>query len=1139
MREKKLLLLSCLLSAMPLFAPQTAQAQTSNVVYEKVNGSQSLANVLKQIEEKFKTEIIFSYEDISQYKVSKSIKANTVYEALNAALSGLPVSYNVSGNFITVKVNEKTASTTSATAKVTVSGKVVDDKGEPVPGASIIKEGSKEGTVTNESGHFTLSLNKGKGVNLLVSFLGMKSTKYYVHCQKDISNINIRLEEDRTSLDEVVVIGYGTAKAKDLTGSVARLSEKDVEMAPMTSNIASMLQGRAAGVNVMVSNASPTSPVTLVIRGQSSLSGDGQPLWIIDGVPQYSSGISGDVSNTLYNLNLNDVQSIDILKDASATAIYGSRAANGVVIVTTKSGAEGMRPTIEFNARLGWQNIDSNQLKTLNAEQYKAFSKQANLLEAYRNGGMSYFNRKYMDQDKFKLINTSQWDMSDISDIWLENAYYDGHDNYWDMMTQNALVTDYNVSIRGGSKSTTYYASVSYKDQEGIVKGSNARTFGGRFNFESMVSNKVKFGMNMDASSRTANNKDNMIDKIIRMRPDYPAYNEDGNINTIDYYTKNPLLELKDKNYSESRNINASGFLEYNIFPFLKFRTTLNAQYTNAKYESFQRVSYDGATNSGSESDDQTYVMVWDNLLTFFKTFGKHDVQALLGHSIEHQAYSTMSATGSNFPDDDILTNLGSAATKNSINSNKYSSSLVSAFARVQYKYNNRYLLTGTFRADGSSRFGKDNRWGYFPSGAIGWIMTEEEFMKPLKDVVSYLKLRASYGLTGSQNLGYYEFASYMGSNRYNGKPGITPSSLGNNTLQWESQTQTDIGLDYGFLDDRIRGSIGWYRKYVDNLIYSRPVPTSSGFNDAKQNIGAISNTGIEFDITVDVLKRHDLTWEVNFNAAHNRGILEKINGIEKYIGGTAYANYKIEEGGKLGRFYGYLDAGRLYDNKEEVFAVQPINPATGLHQFYRTQSWQESAGDIYVVDLDGDGKITADGDRTYLGDSNPDVFGGFGTTLYWKGLMCNLTFTYSLGGKRFWSQEATTFGGTNVYNALNIVNDSYTMAGSKAQYPVVTHYGMGENSVFTNRWLHDASYMRLSALNISYKLPEVWFKNSVVRGIEATFQATNLFTVTKYPGMDPQGNFSSGAQLYGFGTDYSTYPSARTYNIGLKFTIK
>ena len=561
----------------------------------------------------------------------------------------------------------------------TVTGFVSDESGDPLPGASIALKGTKIGTVTDLNGLFSLVIPADfTNPQIEVSFVGMVSQTISVRGDKPL---NIELSYNSSDLDEVVVIGYGTSKVRDLTGSVSRLTARDVEHSPMTSNVASMLQGKAAGVNVMISSASPTSPISVVIRGQSSLSGDGQPLWVIDGVPQYSSGVSGDVSNTLYNLNLNDVSSIDILKDASATAIYGSRAANGVVIVTTKSGSEGMKPTIEFSTRLGWQSINSNDFKTMDADQYKAFSKQANLLEAFRSGGLSYFNKKYMDQDKFNLITTSQWDMSDIADMWLPNAYYDGHDNYWDAMTQSALAQDYNVSLRGGSKTTSYYASVNFKDQDGIVKGSRSKYFGMRFNFETLVSEKLKFGLNMDASTRRADNKDNMIDKLIGMRPDYPMYNEDGEINTIDFYTKNPLVELQDKNHSDSKNFTGISFLEYNIMPWLKFRTTLNATYSNSDYDRFNRRYYSDDTNSGSRSNSQNYVIVWDNLLTFYKTMGLHDVQAMIGNSMERQSAKSFSASGSNFPDDDVLTNLGSAAIKNSIASSKYNSSLVSAFA--------------------------------------------------------------------------------------------------------------------------------------------------------------------------------------------------------------------------------------------------------------------------------------------------------------------------------------------------------------------------------------------------------------------------------------------------------------------------
>ena len=1019
-------------------------------------------------------------------------------------------------------------------AKTTVKGVVKDENGDPIPGASVMLKGTKTGTITDIDGHFSLAYSPDKKAELLVSFVGMGTQTVSINGK---SSLNIRLKTEANALDEVVVTGYGTSKRKDLTGSVARVGQAELKAAPMTSNVQGMLQGRAAGVNVMISSASPTSPVSVIIRGVSSLSGDGQPLWIIDGVPQYSNTTSGDVSNTLYNLNLNDVESIDILKDASATAIYGSRAANGVVIVTTKSGSEGMKPTIEFSGRMGWQTLNSNKFRTFNTEEYINYSKLVNIDEAYRSGALTYFNKKYfMDENKFNALNTSQWNRKDLAGMFKSDAYYNGHDDYWNMMTQNALVQDYNISLRGGTKSNSYYASFNYKNQDGIVKGSNTEYFSGRFNFEGKIRESLKLGFNMDASARTANDKDGMIGQIINMRPDYPAYNEDGTINTISLYVKNPLIELMDMDKSSSRSFNGSLFLEYNILPYLKFRTTGNITYSNVKLDQHERAYYEDDSNYGYQKDTQNYTFVWDNLLTFYKTFGKHDVQAMIGHSVERNWYDYMSASGYDFPDDDILTDLGSAATRGPLKSGEEVNSLVSAFARLQYKFHNRYLLTATYRMDGSSKFGKDSRWGYFPSGALAWIMSEESFMKSLKPYLTYLKLRASVGLTGSQNLKNYDFVTLMGSSVYNGKPGVVPKSIGNDLLQWESQRQTDIGIDYGFWNDRIRGSLGWYRKYVDNLIYDKPIPTSSSYANVSQNIGAVSNTGIEFDIRADLIKTNNLTWEVNFNIAKNKGILEKLNGIDTSLGGASY-RFKIEEGGELGRFYGYLDAGRLFFNEEEVHALKPIDPSTGVITNYRDK--YEGAGDIYVVDLNGDGKITTD-DCTDLGSSNPKCFGGFGTTLYWKGLMANLTFTYSIGGKRFWYQELSTCNGINSYSAPNFLNDSWIYKGEDAVYPFVSHYGWGSNGVFTDRWLHNASYMRLGAVNIAYRLPQKWFKNRLIQGIEANFQATNLFTLTSYPGMDPQGNFSSSnLALYGYGYDYSKYPAARTYNIGLKFTFK
>ena len=608
--------------------------------------------------------------------------------------------------------------------------------------------------------------------------MGMKSQKVTVG-PKNV--IDVTLEEEMNRLEEAVAVGYGTTKVKDMTGAVTRLGSKDMETAPMGATIQSMLQGKAPGVNVMISSASPTSPVSVIIRGSSSLSGDSQPLWVIDGVPEYNASTSGDVSNTLYNLNLTDVESIDILKDASATAIYGSRAANGVVLVTTKRGKAGMKPQLEFSARYGIQTMNANDFRVLTADEYIRVSKAACAMSLFTRGSLDYFTRKYVDETYFNShINHSQFDLHSLTDeFYLKDAYGNGDTDWWDLMTRNAATQDYSIGIRGGSKESSYSASIYYKDQKGIVKGGNSKMLGGSFNFDAAVRDIIRFKLDLRATARTANDKDNMIGEILDMRPDVPAYNEDGTINMIDYYTKNPLLSLMDTDEAKGRNFSGTLGLEWDIIKGLTFRTSGTVQYNVNKYNTYTIAWYDGAESSASVSKNESYTYMWDNTLNYVNTWKKHSLVGLVGFSIEKYESDGLKASGSGFPDDQVLTNLNSAAKKNSISSSYSSNTLASFLSRLEYKFNNRYLLTLNFRADGSSQFGPDKRWGYFPSGAVAWIITEENFMKDYSNIVSYLKLRGSVGKTGSQNLGAYDWRTLMGSATYNGAAGIVPSSLG------------------------------------------------------------------------------------------------------------------------------------------------------------------------------------------------------------------------------------------------------------------------------------------------------------------------------------------------------------------------
>ena len=1012
-----------------------------------------------------------------------------------------------------------------------VQGIITDEMNQPMPGVTIREKGTSNGVATDMNGKYVIDVTNEKSV-LIFSFIGYEPAEQVVGTG---NTLNMQLMPKVSAIEDVVVIGYGTAKAKDITGAVTRVSSVEMEKAPMGASVQSLLQGRAAGVNVQFQSASPTSPISVIIRGASSLTGDNQPLWVIDGVPEYSAGTSGNVANTLYNLNLNDVESIDILKDASATAIYGSRAASGVVIVTTKRGKEGSKPTIEFATRVGYQKMDFNGYHYFEAPEYIAFAEAAAREEAFGRGALDYFTRRYLDEQAFMNLNDSEFDRSDF--VVIPGAFYEGNTNWQDEMTQNPWVNQEDLSLRGGTDNIAYFVSINHNFVDGIVKTGYSRLYGGRLNLEAKISKPLKFGINLSGSSRETDDKDYMLTVLKKVRPDLPAFNEDGTIFTRDAYTENPYTTLLNTLGGYGKTFSGTGFLELTPIEGLILKTSFTTNFVNSESLTYKRrgstFNYTG-TRDWSTADMTTNV--WENTATYALNSGKHDLLALAGFSMEDYKSLTYGMSATNFPDDDILNDFSSAATIGSLTESYTANSLISEFLRATYKFNNRYILSGTLRADGSSRFGPDRRWGLFPSGAVAWLITEENFMKGsgIKKYVSYLKLRASRGLAGSQNLGNYAWRTGIGSARYNENPAIVPSTMGNSELQWEETTMTDIGLDYGLWHERIRGSFGVYEKLTDQLIYSRPLPPSSAFTSISSNVASMRNRGIEFDVKVDVVQTSDLTLTIDFNAARNRTEVLKINGVAKEIN---FSYMLLKEGGLTSEWYGFETANRLFVTQEEIIALQ-TRTATGAKTIYRNS--RESVGDLYFIDQNNDGIITND-DKVNIGSAEPKLFGGFGATMLYKGLMVNTTFSYAYGHKRLWDMPRADVGYVGNYNHSNLIagNSATLLSPYEATIPRMTQYGDGGNSTFSDFWLYNASYMRLTALNISYRLPAKWFGNALIQGIDLTFQGTNLFTLTKYPGFDPQGNWTSTRVGTGMGIDYSSYPAAKNFNFGIKFTLK
>ena len=1107
--------------------------------------NEPLKKVLDQITAQ--TGYEFAYSEAvnpSAIKVNVNADKKDVIKFFDEFFNEIGLSYKIVGKAVSLSPKGAENKVAANSEKIKVSGKIMDDNGEPLPGVYVFVVGTKTGTTSDFDGNYAIECKPGD--KLRFSFMGFKDFEKVVG-QSLTSFKNVVLQEDAIALESTVVIGYGnTQKMKDVTGAISHVGAKEIQQAAMGSNITSLLQGRAAGVNVQMQSASPTSPVSVVVRGQSSINGNNQPLWIIDGIPEYNDGVDGTVSNVLYSLNLNDVESIDILKDASSTAIYGSRAANGVIIVTTKSGKEGMKPTLEVSAKVGIQFQDFNSYDYFNAAEYIAFTRESMREEAFCTGNITgSYMPYYLDQQAFYNMNTSEFNRNSIKD--LEGAYYTGNDTDWvGLMTQNPIQQQYDATLRGGMKAVSYLASVSYRDNQGIVRTGYNKMFSGRLRLEARVSDAIKLRFNASGSTRNASSKDGMMELIKNVRPDMPVYNEDGSIYNKDSSTENPYTLLNDKNYSTGENLAANMEFEWKFLNDFMFTSKGSLNYANSESLSYVNSKYYAsgsptlATRSWSRPKSDT--KVWDNTLLYTKVIGKHDISASLTASMEkyQNLYYAIGAEG--FPDDNVLNSFANAITKTNMNETYVARSLMSQIARVQYNYDSKYLATFTIRRDGSSRFGKDRRWGWFPSFGLGWTVTNEKFFKNwnIEDILSFLKVRFSYGKSGSQNLSDYQWLTMVSSNLYNEQAGIAPKSLGNDELSWEETLMTDVALEMEFWKSRIRASVGYFQKKANDLIFSDTVPGTSGFTTITTNIGSTTTKGVEFSFDIDIVKNSKWQLTYSLNGASNKTMVDQF----RSAGYTYIGEYtQIEVGQEVGQYYGYKTYHRLFGSAEEAAALRPRKDNGDIDN-YRSNN-TESAGDIYFVDLNGDGKITS-ADQTYIGTSVPKLYGGMGLQLY-IGTSFNVgaTFSYSIGNQRYWDMPAGDTGWTGNFNQSNKIAGMSAVLSKNSPYnattmPRATPNGAGRNNMFSDYWLYDASYLRLNALNMSYRLDKRYFGNTIVDNIEFTLQASNLFTLTRYPGFDPQGNFSTNTSLLGeMGIDSSIYPSARTFTAGVKITFR
>ena len=1049
---------------------------------------------------------------------------------------------------------------TAVAANIEIRGTVNDDSGEPIPGVNVIELGVRgsNGTITDVNGNYSIKVASAKSV-LQFSFIGYKTEEIIVGNRKII---NISLKDEAKLLDEVVVVGYGTMRKKDLSGAVASIKSDDL-MQGNPTNISQALQGKLAGVQVNQSDGAPGSGVSITIRGANSFSTNSQPLYIVDGIPfetgETPTSKANDGNNSTTNplslINPNDIESIDILKDASATAIYGSRGANGVVLITTKRGKAG-DAKVEFTANFGLSKI-SKSIKMLDAYTYANYVNEGTINgAAYDNLPHSYLPYRgawnYRRDENNNIVPGSGKYYASPED-YLKPGYREDEygnkewvegTNWMDEILQNAMTQEYNLSVSGGNEKSNYAFSGNYTDQSGIIKHSGYDRFAVRANVGSHVKSWLNTGLNINFTRSVTNfAKSNAYDySIIRSAMLYLPTLYVGDKTEDDTYSwlsANPRTYVNTaKDELKSINVFSSAFAEIALLDCLKFRQNLGISYSvNDRATYYNRETGEGKASNGraGKSDNFWQNLTAESLLTFDKSFNKkHRLNIVAGFTYEKSDWGGKAMNASNFPTDITQDfDMSQALNVESPTSYRGQAILVSLLGRANYTLMDRYIFTASFRRDGSSRFASGNKFANFASGAMAWVISEEEFIKRL-NIFSNLKVRFSYGQTGNQAISSYQTMSSLTTANYpldgtlsSGFAGQIYKGPLNDKLKWETTDQYNIGLDMGFWSNRISLSANYYYKKTKNLLQNISIPGSTGYGTMWTNFGHVTNKGLEITAKVTAMSTKDWSLDFDGNISFNQN---KIGGLQadQYANQLWYSAKEVflqRNGLPIGTIFGYIEDG-FYDNIAEVRA-DPIYAKVSDDEARRM------VGEIKYLDKNDDGQITTE-DRAVIGNTNPDFIYGINANLRWKGLSLGLFFQGTYGNDIF-NGNLTNIGMSSI---ANITQDAYDTRWTPenvaiAKWPRVTT-AMTRDMKLSDRYVEDGSYFRLKTINLNYNF------GPVIKGISdlSLFGTiTNVFTITGYSWFDPDVN-AFGSDASRRGVDIFSYPSSRTYSIGFKLTL-
>lgn len=1015
-----------------------------------------------------------------------------------------------------------------------VRGTITDKDGGPMPGVSVSVKGKNVGTVSNEKGEFLLAVNPN--TVLVISHLSYKKQEIAI---ANRNKIDVVMENSVSNMNEVVVVAYGKLKRSDLAGSISQVKLDDVENKVVS--VPEALQGRVAGVQIITNTGEPGSGITFNIRGKTSVTGNNQPLIVIDGQPIESNlgatmaGIAVDggldipPSDPLAGINPNDIASIEILKDASSIAIYGSRGANGVVLITTKSGRAG-KDKITYSNRFDISQLPK-KIKMLNSADYAHFRNEAYLNDGGDSAGLGTAGGTYSLSQIDSLYSARNVD-------WQEEVY------------RNALSQDHQISISGRDPRNRYLLSGNYSDQKSIIRGASFDRYGLRFNFEREVNSRFTVGLRnyFSLSNRVYGQQSNWTGILgssavmgaLSFNPLRTPYNDDGDVD--ESFANNPVLVAeKVKDRTQIRTIISNLTAEYKFSKSFSYQLRAGINTLN----SLRKVYYPTGTfignsapgGSATRAEQENINALLDNILTYSQLLAKkHSVNMVGGFSYQTWKNAETSVSAMTFPSNALgYNNFATAANTGRFYNPERTRALASVLARLNYAYDKRYILTLTGRYDGATRLAEGNKWHMFPSVGLGWNVSQEKFFSGFSDKVSLFKLRGSWGLAGNENIAIGATQANYGLNYVVIGGTINPSYVTNDftnpTLGWESTEQINVGADFGFLRDRITLTVDAYRKTTTDLLINMSLPGSSGYSNYYTNIGKVENEGIDIEANFDILRGSKLKWEAGANISFvdnkvlDMGPSDIIYGRTYFAGGAVLLSQALQVakvGYPISSFWGYKTNG-IYQNQEEV--NKGPEPLTA------------KPGDVKWVDLNEDGMITA-ADKTVIGNPNPDFTYGFNTGFTYKGLSVRMTI-FGSHGNELLNLNRWIVGGGSTNGNYNLLQDYWDNRwhgeGTSNKYPRVTTNPVRLSQRFPDYMVEDASFIRLQAVNLSYNFK--MRRNWKIENLKVFVSGTNLVTITDYTGYDPNVN-SFGHNSINSGVDFGTLPQPRTFSTGVNVTF-